>query len=121
MKTKNTRVRVKDIKQGITIYVSHPVYGIDKHLIASKPYISKYVGSLFADSIKQYETWDFKDNFSLRDAGISPGEGYNGRRSFFKLKHAKEWARKMATDPAFSVQQVRHEQSNKIFGEMDSW
>ena len=121
MKTKNTRVRVKDIKQGITIYVSHPVYGIDKHLIASKPYISKYVGSLFADSIKQYETWDFKDNFSLRDAGISPGEGYNGRRSFFKLKHAEEWARKMKTDPAFSARHDRHEESNKIFDEAADW
>ena len=121
MKTKNTRVRAKDIKQGVTIYVSHPVYGIEKRLIESKPYTNKHTGSLFVDSITQYETWDFKDNFSLNDAGISPGKGYNGRRSFFKLKHAEEWARKMKTDPAFSAQQARHEESNKIFDEAANW
>jgi len=30
MKTKNTKVRIKDLHHGAIIYRSHPVYGIEK-------------------------------------------------------------------------------------------
>ena len=53
----------------------------------------------------------FEDNFSLRDAGITPGESYNYRRTFFKRKHAEEWASKMINDPGFIRHHDQHVQS----------
>ena len=98
-------MKVKDVRQGVTVFISHPVYGIEELQVTSKPYISPYTNSLFANSRKIYDDgFVFEDNFSLRDAGITPGESYNYRRTFFKRKHAEEWASKMINDPGF----IRH-------------
>lgn len=56
MKTKNVKVRMQDIKQGATIYVAHPVYGINKYIIKGKPFLSKYTNSLFVKAV-----WDGHD------------------------------------------------------------
>ena len=95
MKTKNTRVRVSDIKQGVRIFVSHPFFGIEEYLINNRPFVNKYTGSLF---VMCEAEWGERET-SLCDAGILKGEGYNDRRSFFKMKHAQEWADKMRSDP----------------------
>ncbi len=113
MKTKNTRVRVKDIKQGVVVYKSHPVYGIQKLEILGKPFVNPMTGSLFAKAVIAYDTWSNEDTFSLCDSGISSGSGYNFKRSFFKLKHAEEWARKMKTDPEFIDNYKNHVEACK--------
>lgn len=111
MKTANVKVRVKDVKAGVTAYRSHPVYGIEKIIFMGKPYQHMGIG-LFVDVMKEsrlgYAPYVTKK--SLCDAGITPGKGYNGRRTFFKLKHAQEWQRKWATDLGFIRQQADHEE-----------
>ena len=113
MKTKNTRVRIKDIKQGVTIYTSHPVYGIEKRFLLSKPFKS---ASGISNFCKQHTEHVFNSDFSLRDAGVTKGESYNYRRSFFKRKHAEEWARKMKNDKGFIKHHQKHLDSMEIFG-----
>jgi len=56
MKTKNCRVRVKDIKQGITIFVSHPVYGINEYVVDSKPFIHKSI--VYSRDVQRYTKMD---------------------------------------------------------------
>ena len=104
MKTKNTRVRVKDVRQGRVVYIAHPVYGIRREVIASIPYIEKGIG-LFVKCVSKYS---FAKTFSLGDAGITKGDSYNGRRTFFKLKHAEAWATKWAKDKEFIKKHQRH-------------
>jgi hypothetical protein len=105
MKTKNCRVRVDQIKNGVRVFTSHPVYGIDERKVIGKPFISKYGKSLFVKCYTKYG----EDDFSLMDAGITAGNSYNYRRTFFKRKQAEEWAAKMKTDPGFLRQQAYHE------------
>lgn len=103
MKTKNVKVRMQDIKQGATIYVAHPVYGINKYIIKGKPFLSKYTNSLFVKAV-----WDGHNiEVSLVDAGIT--STYNDYRSFFKLKHAKAWEREWASNKGFIHRQAEHE------------
>lgn len=110
MKTKNVKVRMQDIKQGVTIYVAHPVYGINKYIIKGKPFLSKYTNSLFVKA-----SWNGYDTkFSLADAGIT--STYNDRRAFFKLKHAKTWEREWASDKGFLRRQAEHERLCKLLG-----
>lgn len=113
---KNTRVRVKDIKAGKVIYIAHPEYGIVKKVVTSKPYMNRNIG-LFAKCVTQYDNFSVVTHFSLRDAGITEGDSYNGRRAFFKRKHAVAWAEKWAKDKSFIEQHARHEQQN----EEDEW
>lgn len=114
MKTGSCRVREKDIKAGKTIYVAHPAYGIVKHTLIGRPYISKYTGSLFADTSRIF--CGEPENFSLCDAGISKGSGYNWRRSFFKLKHAEDWVNRMKSNPNFVDWLAWHEEKNSLLG-----
>lgn len=106
MKTKNVKVRKEDIKAGRMVYVSHPVYGIEACLILSRPYQVSDIGMAFnyRNVDHGYETHRF-----LNDSGISNGDSYNNKRTFFKIKHAKEWARKMAKSHIFIARQERHE------------
>ena len=109
MKTKNVKVRVKDIKQGVTIYIAHPVYGIEKVEVTSKPYINKHTKLLFMRFRTICETWgEYEGTHSLWDAGIT--STYNDRRSFFKLKHAEEWVRKWSKDKGFIRRHAEHEE-----------
>lgn len=115
---KNTRVRVKDVKAGVTIYVAHPVYGIEKHVIASRPYINKNTGSLFA-KFRSRLSHHSSRTFSLADAGITEGDSYNGRRAFFKRKHAVAWMEKWGKDKGFIAQHKRHEELCSEFPSFD--
>jgi hypothetical protein len=105
MKTKNVRVRAKDIKQGVRIFISHPFFGVEELLVAGRPYVSKYSGFIFVKAVTEYSQGH---EFSLDDAGISAGESYNDRRSFFKRKHAEDWAAKMSKDPHVIDRHERH-------------
>lgn len=117
MKTANTRVRVKDIKQGVTLYTAHPVYGIRKAVAIGKPYMINGIGLFFdcwrEGSLYGYER--YKDKESLCDSGITAGVGYNGRRTFFKLKHAEAWVKKWATDKGFQRDHAIHEARCDMF------
>jgi len=107
MKTKNVKVKVNDVKQGRIIYTAHPVYGIVKKLITSAPYMVAGIG-LFAKCKTFYNIKSYDDHFSLCDSGITLGNSYNGRRSFFKLKQAEEWVNKWKNDQGFIAQHKRH-------------
>lgn len=110
MKTKNVRLRLKDIKHGVVFYVSHPVYGISKNIALGKPYLNAI--GYFVNCLIIFDDGEsYKDSRSLGDAGIMPGESYNHRRSFRKLKQAEEWRNKMITDKGFIAAQTKHEES----------
>ena len=96
MKVSKTKVRLKDLRAGITIYVASPMHGIEKYLVLSTPYkvdlgysITKSY-SMFFRSRKYYSDWVYDSTTSARDAGIV-ANNYNDRKTFFKLKHAEEW------------------------------
>ena len=115
MSIKNTRVRLKDIKAGATIYVSHPVYGIDTVKVLSKPFNLNYHNSQFFRVKVIQSTHSVVLNsstLSLRDCGITNGASYNGRRAFKKLKQAQQWAKIHGTDAAFIKQHALHEKDN---------
>ena len=116
MKTKNVRVRVSDIKQGRIICVASPFYGISKYIISSRPYIHIH-NWLFFDSINEYGG---KDRHSIEDAGINSGNSYNDRKTFFKLKQAKEWASKMKTNKQVITRHEKHLESCKSMNYMGS-
>jgi len=104
MKTKNVRVRTSDIKYGRIIYKSSPFYGIDKYKVLSRPYFVKGIG-LFFDVL---DGSGYKDKISICDAGINAGDSYNNKKTFFKLKHADEWAKKMKNDVQVLIKHKRH-------------
>lgn len=117
---KNTRVRVKDIKAGRTIYIAHPVYGIKEVRIAGRPYINKLTNDLFADCYMGVSSLPkMVTSFSLGDAGITEGASYNGRRAFFKRKQAVAWMDKWQHDYDFGMQQNRHEVHCRMLEEID--
>lgn len=109
MKTKNVRVRTKDLYYGMVVYVSHPVYGIREYQIVGKPYISKLTRAAFVE-VGSMNSNGYRHAMSLDDAGIPQGESYNHRRTFRKYKHAEEWAKKMRNDKGFVAAQEKHEQ-----------
>jgi len=128
MKTKNVTVKMKDIKAGVTIFVAHPVYGIDEYIVTSKPYPVFHSQSIYPSNPPKVLgmffncRWIFsscedsdpiEDSRSCQDAGITAGESYNYRRTFFKRKHAEEWCRKMKTDPGFIAQHQKHLDNTK--------
>ena len=116
MKTKNTRVRVRDIKQGVMIHTAHPVYGISSYLVVSRPYMVEGIG-LFMKVKRKCSIYGktYVTERSLNDAGITPGNSYNGRRTFFKLKHAEAWVKKWGTDIGFIKSHTEHERRYSVF------
>jgi hypothetical protein len=117
MKTANVKACVKDMKAGVTVYTAHPVYGIDKRVITGRPYMESNIG-LFVPCILIYSQGQYVGTSSLCDMGVSPGNSYNGRRTFFKLKHAQAWMDKWATDKGFIADHARHEEMCEM---MDDW
>ena len=97
MKTKNTRVRIKDIKSGAIIYTAHPFFGIRKTVVKSRPYQYMDIG-LFYDCVSHYDGGSFASKASISDDGIGHGDSYNDRKSFFKEKQAIDYMNKMKTD-----------------------
>lgn len=107
MKTKNTRVRVKDIKHGAIIYTAHPFFGIRKSVVKSRPYMEKGIGLFFKVFVSgKYGSYESSE--SVSDSGISSGNSYNDRKSFFKEKQAIEYANKMKTDKGVIYRHKRH-------------
>lgn len=117
MKTSKVKARVKDMKAGVTLYTAHPVYGIEKRVITWRPYMEKDIG-LFVPCKTIYSGGSYDGTSSLRDMGVSPGNSYNGRRTFFKLKHAEAWMDKWATDKGFRKSHAEHERWCDL---MDDW
>ena len=107
MKTKNTRVRVKDIKSGRIIYTAHPFFGIRKTIVKSRPYTVKGIG-LFYDCVEVYETGYYNSKSSINDDGINSGNSRNDRKSFFKEKQAIEYMNKMKTDKRVVTSHLHH-------------
>lgn len=104
MKTKNVKVKFNDVREGRVVYVSHPAYGIEKIKFAGRPYISPFTGSWF---VKTHYCGGFHDFRSLCDMGIT--DTYNDRRTFFKLRQAREWMLKWESDKGYMKRQRRHE------------
>jgi hypothetical protein len=123
MKTANVKVRLKDIRQGVTIYISHPIYGIEHLIVSSKPKVSKTTGALFFSATRLFDNGLIVHDTleSIRDSGICGGNSYNGRRTFFKLKHAEEWQRKSLKDPKFLAIHKRHEEMNRDLDDMEDY
>ena len=111
MKTKNCRVRTEDLKAGRVIYVSHPIFGIVEHQVKSKPFYSWPGMFIKVETHISGRTYD--GMASIHDMGITRGESYNYRRTFFKRKQAEEWGAKMRTDPGFIKQYKAHCESIK--------
>ena len=109
MKTKNTKARLKDIKAGVTLYVVHPVYGIEKLTVMDRPYMHNSVGSYFVKVRCEHSlgyNWSYTTDRSLKDMGIT--STYNDYRTFFKFKHAEEWQKKWADDKGFQKRHAAH-------------
>jgi hypothetical protein len=114
MKAKNVRVRVTDIKQGRVIYVACPFYGITRYTIKSRPYLVSGIGLAFDINGEYGDTRRF-----IGDCGIYKGDSYNDKKSFFKEKHAEEWASKMRNQKGVTERHRRHEERCRyisIFG-----
>lgn len=110
MKTKNTRVRIKDIKAGAIIYTAHPFFGIEKAIVKSRPYMNKGIGLFFKTKVIYGED-SYDSANSVCDAGINSGDSYNDRKTFFKEKQAIEYANKMKTDKGVIARHERHLES----------
>ena len=114
MKTKNVKVKLKDLKQGKVFYTAHPVYGIDTWVCQGKPKIYHHKvtnhKSLFvpASSIYDGEIYPVEEfGCSTEDAGIT--STYNDRRTFSKKKQAEAWMEKWKKDKGFQERHARHE------------
>lgn len=115
------KVTAKSLKHGVKIFVAHPVYGIEEILVTSRPYmVHLSVGStLFVKGMHIYNGRKTNTHFSLNDSGITPGLGYNYRKTFFKRKQAEAWQKKMLTDPGFIEQHKRHEELIEELDELE--
>lgn len=118
MKTSNVKVKFKDLKQGITIFVSHPVYGIEELKVLGKTFLKPigYKKVYFVNVLHSSEYGNFETDRSLRDMGVY--DSYNGRRVFFKRKHAEEWMRKWSKQPSFIKHQKEHEDMCRHFDDL---
>lgn len=82
-------IKLEDIKPGLICYGG--LSFDEKIIIASLPYISKYVNSLFVDCIKSYKDDNaFKSSKSLSDRNVVGG-GYNLYRLFYNIEDSKEY------------------------------
>lgn len=120
MKTKNVKVRLKDVKAGVTMYVAHPVYGIEKHFVLGLPYQNSNIGlfvKVKTSHAENFEKGNYVNSRSLCDMGIT--SLYNDRRTFFKLKHAQEWMNKWSKQEGFIRRQAEHEEWCEAMDWMD--
>lgn len=109
MKTANVKVRVKNVRRGVTMFTAHPFYGINQYVAEGKPFMVDGIGLFVNVRVKSLlGNGDYITKRSLNDAGITPGDSRNGRRTFFKLKHAEAWMKKWATQKAFLQRHADH-------------
>lgn len=105
MKTKNTRVRLKDIKQGRIIYIASGEFEyIDIYLIKSKPFLKYSDLGLFVKAHRISDNGNLSEYYddncpschkSLRDMGVL-NNTYNDKKTFFKLKQAQAYIKRFA-------------------------
>lgn len=94
MDTKKVKVRLKDIKKGLVIYVASPYYGIERLEVVSSPYLCFLSdGSLlgYKFDIKHPYLVGRIDNRFIDDMGITCTRKGNSRRAFFCYRHADNW------------------------------
>lgn len=121
MKTKNVKVRAKDLKQGVTVYTACPWYGGTKRIvITGKP--KKHADSGFYSVSYEAESYIYpgeltQSYFCLGDYGMPDSYG-NDKRVFFKRKHAEEYIRRVKSDPQAIARQEKHLASVAL---MDDW
>ncbi|AXF53033.1 MAG: hypothetical protein [Caudoviricetes sp.] len=124
MQASKVKVRLKDIRSGVTVYTAHPVYGIDKVVITSRPFM-KYLscGSPLALFVKtRVPSFIHPGEFFEMEQALSDmGVYFNyrtDRRTFFKLKHAEQWVKQQGSCPKFKERQANHDEWCKT---LDDW
>lgn len=106
MKTKNSKIKLKDIHHGLVLYIAHPACGIEKCIVLSKPDKENFVEvvNFYGEDENYSDKWRVKR--SLRDMGvINP---YNWRRTFRKLKQAEVYVERFKNDPHFKNDWQKH-------------
>lgn len=100
-------IQKDDLKVGQSIYVSHPVYGIDSLTVDSLPYKNKYTGGLFFDVTEHLMGGEVKIKRSVNDSGLNK-DSYNYRRTFTNYQDAVKYAASMIKDDGFKNSHARH-------------
>lgn len=114
MKAKNCRVRINDVKQGVTAYAACPYTGVTKIEFLGRPFMNRGIG-LFVRCRKTHsDGYQFEDTVSICDRGINTGNSYNDKKSFFKRKHAENWVEYLKTDKGCVARQKQHESRMQI-------
>lgn len=104
MKTKNVKIKLKNIKAGVVGYASHPVYGIYKVEFLGRPFSN----NSYVECKVGYGSSNMRHDIkSLRDLGITSVR--TDQRTFFKLKHAQKWEREWAKSDGFQKRQAAYE------------
>jgi hypothetical protein len=123
MQAHKSKLRFRDIRAGVSGYVSHPIYGVERVEFLGKPYWHKDINSWFVPTKNCFSdgTGSYKTERSLQDMGIY--SAYNGRRTFRKLKQAKEWQKHWGSSLSFQRDHARHEALVEAFeyDDMPSW
>lgn len=121
MKTKNVRLRQKDLHNGKIIYIAHPKHGIETVRVVGKPhmvYHRSILGTdkprplgLFIDCVylELFLGKPLPCHRSLDDMGIMDGKGYNFKRSFSSMKSAKAYIEQTKHCAHYQAYQKRHE------------
>tara|TARA_B100002019_G_scaffold281742_1_gene286153 strand:+ start:2459 stop:2821 length:363 start_codon:yes stop_codon:yes gene_type:complete len=106
MKTKNSKIKLKDIHHGLILYIAHPVCGIEKCIVLSKPDKENFVDvvNLYGEDEDYSDKWRVKR--SLRDMGVV--DHYNWRRTFRKRKQAESYVERIKNDPPFKKYWQKH-------------
>lgn len=103
MSIKGSRLRLKDIRAGVTMHVAHPEHGIDSYLCLARPHRTGKDKDSW--SVKVRQTWFeggklqvYEGTVSLADSGVFTLDWIYGehmhacdRRAFKRLKQAQDW------------------------------
>lgn len=97
-------IQAEDLKVGQTIFIAHPVYGVDEVVVKSLPYESVHSGiTLF--NYRKGEDIGYK---SVKDSGLNK-DSYNYRRTFLNKEEADSYCEVIKKDKGFIENQLRHE------------
>ncbi|MBF84513.1 MAG: hypothetical protein CL489_08570 [Acidobacteria bacterium] len=108
MKTKNVRIRLKDIRKGKTVYIAHPKFGVVRAIINSKPFMNRDIG-LFVHVLEENEYFEggyYETTKSLSDMGVY--NVYNYRRTFHNHEQAERYVDRYVNDKGFLEHWERH-------------
>tara|TARA_B100000700_G_C14978708_1_gene825221 strand:- start:285 stop:677 length:393 start_codon:yes stop_codon:yes gene_type:complete len=119
MKTKNVRIRLKDIRKGKSVYVAHPRFGVTRLIIMSKPYMEKDFG-LFVKVLEENKYFDsgyYETTKSLSDMGVY--NIYSYRRTFHNEEQAERYVNRFKGDKHFIEHwDIHMAKTRRIF---DAW